>query len=425
MNVVLVTVYYPPGVRSASHLMRELAEELKRRRHTVHVVTAYPCCDLAAGTVAANLSEFSNEDGISVLRVKTLSNRTVSYAVKGLAQLTMPNLFLRKIKQYLHDRIDVVIVYSPPLTLAKVGAALKAQYGTKFILNIQDIFPQNAIDLGVLKNKWLIRLFKTLERKAYASADEIIVHSKGNRDFLLSENDILPDKVRVVHNWIDIQPYTQAERTGRFRLKYGLEDKFVFLFAGVMGPSQGLDLVIQIAERVKANSNLCFLLVGDGTEKSRLQKMANSLGLRNVIFAPFVSKEEYPYLVKDMDVGLLSLTNKNQTPVVPGKILGYMAAGIPVLAFVQRQSDVHELIRVAKCGYSMVYGEPEKAANLVECMYSQRDSLRRLGHNGAKYVAEFFSLAMAVDRIETLFQDSSANRHTSRQSLQVVGAGNV
>jgi colanic acid biosynthesis glycosyl transferase WcaI len=153
--------------------------------------------------------------------------------------------------------------------------------------------------------------------------------------------------------------------------------------------------------------------------------MVNTLGLKNVLFAPFVSKNEYPYLVKDMDVGLLSLTSKNQTPVVPGKILGYMAAGIPVLAFVQQQSDAHELIRVAKCGYSMVYGEPEKAAHLVECMYSQRDSLQRLGHNGAKYVAEFFSLAMAVDRIETLFQDSSANRHPSQQSLQVVGSGNV
>ena len=209
------------------------------------------------------------------------------------------------------------------------------------------------------------------------------------------------------------------------RINVFLDGKFVFLFAGVMGPSQGLDLVIQVAERVKANPDLCFLLVGDGTEKSRLQKMANALGLKNVLFAPFVSKDEYPYLVKDMDVGLLSLTNKNQTPVVPGKILGYMAAGIPVLAFVQRQSDVHELISDAKCGYSIIYGDTEKAAHLVECMYSQRDSLRRLGHNGAKYVAESFSLAMAVDRIETLFQDSSANRHTSQQSLQVVGAGNV
>jgi glycosyltransferase involved in cell wall biosynthesis len=226
----------------------------------------------------------------------------------------------------------------------------------------------------------------------------------------------------VVHNWIDALPYAQTVPTGEWRRRYGLNGKFVLLFAGVMGPSQGLDFVIEVADRVKANADIFFLFAGDGAEKPRLQEMAGRLGLGNVLFGPFVSKQEYPELLKDVDVGLVSLSGKNKTPVVPGKILGYMAAGIPVLAFLQRQSDAHGLISDAECGYSAVYGDFEKATNLIARMYEHRSESKRLGANGAKYVSEVFSLEKAVEKIEALFHKPPV---AAAQSASVVRSNQV
>jgi len=393
--------------------MQELAEELTHRRHRVCVVTAHPGYNLAETADVSRLPEYSQENGVKVLRVKTLPHHLVGLVIRGVAQLTMPYLFLKKIEACIKDKPDVVIVYSPPITLARVGAALKAKFNARILLNVQDIFPQNAIDLGMLKNKWLIRFFENMEKKAYTAADEVLVHSQGNKELLVSQKNVEPHKVHVVHNWVDVSLHADADRTGRFRQGYGVDGELLFLFAGVMGSSQGLDLVIKVAEQVKKNSDIRFLFVGDGTEKTKLEEMVKDLELDNVVFAPFVEKCEYAQLLKDVDVGLVSLTDRNRTPVVPGKILGYMAAGIPVLAFLQKQSDAHELIKDVGCGYSMAYGNPEKAANLVLEMYGQRETLKHLGANGAKYASEVFSIEKATDKIEALFRESPVGGHLS------------
>ena len=247
MNILLVTDSYPPEIRSASHLMQELAERLQLTGNKVHVLTSYPQYNLSDGTDTDCLHEYSDENGIEVLRVKTLPHHKVNFLVRGMAQLSMPYLLLRKVKKHIKDNIDAVLIYSPPITLARIGSFLKARYNAAFVLNVQDMFPQNAVDLGVLKNRWLIRFFESIEKKAYAAANQVIVHSKGNKHFLLTQKGIDEHKVHVVPNWVDVASYAQAEQTGKFRHKYGLKDKFVFLFAGVMGPSQGLDLVIEVA----------------------------------------------------------------------------------------------------------------------------------------------------------------------------------
>ena len=128
-------------------------------------------------------------------------------------------------------------------------------------------------------------------------------------------------KTQVVYHWIDSEPFLRAKRTGRFRKLYGLENKFIFLFGGVLGPSQGIDLFIRIANKIRnSNKDIVFLFAGDGSAKEKLMKMAEELKLENVVFKPFVSLEEYPELVKDCDVGIVCLNARNTTPAVPAKI---------------------------------------------------------------------------------------------------------
>ena len=131
--------------------------------------------------------------------------------------------------------------------------------------------------------------------------------------------------------------------------------------------------------------------------------MVEELKLKNVIFKPFVSSEEYPGLVKDCDVGVICLTAKNTTPTVPAKILGYMAGAVPVVAFLHKESDGFEIIREAKCGYAVESGDINKAVEIVRKIYNEKDKLKEMGDNGFKYALNNFTIDVCLDKLEKLF----------------------
>ena len=385
-------------------MMREVADELNQRGHKVSVVTSQPEDYLSADLMQKVQTEVSFENGVRVIRIKRLHAHKANYIMRGLAEISMQHRFQQKANKYIKEKVDAVIVYTPPLPLAMVGSKIKKKYNARYLLNVQDIFPQNAIDLGIIKNGLIKMFFEWMEKRAYEEADKITAHSENNMKFLIDRKGVPEEKITSLWNWIDLTPYTSIERKGLFRKRYGLENKFIFLFGGIMGPSQHLDFILQVAKELIEIEDICFLLVGDGSEKERLQKIAQSMSLKNVIFQPLVSKEEYPFLVKDADVGLACLSNKNRTPVYPGKILSYMAASIPIVAFLNSQSDGHHIIKEAKCGYSMLSNGYKKAAELIMKVYNEKESLDQYGRNGFNYAKTYFSKEACMDKLEELVQ---------------------
>ena len=239
-----------------------------------------------------------------------------------------------------------------------------------------------------------------MERNAYDCADVVTVHSRSNGAFLAKQEKVSPEKPVTLHNWVEIGDSDTSRGSNGYRRRLGLENKFVFFFGGVLGPSQGLDLLLDAAKEIRDIPEVVILLVGDGTEKDRLEERTQNEGLTNVVFHPFLAKEAYKRLLREIDVGLVSLTSKNKTPVVPGKILGYMGAGIPVLAFLNRESDGHGIVQEARCGYSEVSDSVKKAAHLMRKMVLDQDSLRGLGQNGYRYALQNFSKKVCVDKLE-------------------------
>jgi len=388
--------------------MVELAEGMKKRGHKVTVLTAYPKHYLTEESKGKSFEVFSNENGINVIRVKILPHHKVNFIIRGISQLTMPCLFFRQLKKYAKENFDAAIVYSPPLPLALVGKAIKRRYGAKIILNIQDIFPQNAIDLGVLdKNNWkhklAIWLFEAIEKRVYETADKITFHSEGGMRFLVEKKGVPAGKIATLYNWVDLEPYKNLTKNISFRKKWGLENKFIFLFAGIMGPAQGMEFLVETAQRISDIKDAVFLLVGDGMEKEKVGKLIKDYSLQNVIIKPFISKEEYPYLVKESNVGLVCLSPKNKTPFTPGKFLGYMAAGKPVLAFLNKESDAFGLVERAKCGYALESGNINGAEEITRKIYSEKDLLKKMGDNGFKYVSENMTPEVCFKKLEELF----------------------
>jgi len=404
MKILIVADVYPPEVSSAANLMQELAQGLKKRSHKITVVTSYPRHYLTEALKGKKFQIFSDEGGIDVIRIKVLPHHKVNFIIRGISQLILPFLFFAKIKKFI-KQIDAVIVYSPPLPLALVGGMIKKKYGAKFILNIQDIFPQNAIDLGILKgwkHKPAVWLFEWLEKKIYKEADKITFHSEGGRKFLIDKKEVPENKIITLPNWIDLAPYQNLTSDISFRKQYGLEGKFIFLFAGIMGPAQGLDFLMEVAKKVSDLKDVVFLLVGDGMEKEKIEKLIGNYGLKNVIIKPFVSKDEYPYLVKDADVGLVCLSPNNKTPFVPGKFLGYLAAAKPALAFLNKESDGFALTNEAGCGYAVPSDNLEEAVRIIKKMHAERNKLSQFGQNGFVYAKNNLSLKVCLDKIEKL-----------------------
>lgn len=368
------------------------------------VITSDPRYNLSEDASRKTYRNHSFENGVEVIRVRTLPHHKVHFLVRGVAQITMPYFFYPALKRFAKKHFDVVIVYTPPLPLSAVGRLIKKRHGARFILNVQDIFPQNAIDLGALRNPLLVKFFERMESRAYQQADIVTVHSEGNKAFLMNTRHVPDNKLRTLHNWIDIDALQHIEANGRFRKHFGLEDKFILLFAGVLGPSQYLEFIVDIAANLQSLPDLVFLFLGDGTEKTRLMALVRQRKINNVVFQPFVSKEEYSELVREVDVGVVCLSPKNKTPVVPGKILGYMAARIPVLAFLNQESDGHAIIKTARCGYSAVSDNVKTGTEMVLKLYHERETISLLGENGYRYAAEHFSKKRCIDRLENFFK---------------------
>lgn len=403
-NILIVADVYPPEISSAAHLMQELAEGLKKRGHNILVITSYPKHYLSEEFKGKVFEEFCEENNVKIIRVKTLPLHKVNFIIRGISQFLLPFLFFKKVKKYVNN-LDAVIVYSPPLPLALIGGMIKRKYGAKFILNIQDIFPQNAIDLGILKGwkyKSVVWLFEWIEKKVYKMADKITFHSEGGMKFLMEKKKVNPEKIATIYNWVDVAPYQNLTKNFSFRKQWGLENKFIILFAGIMGPAQGMEFVAEVAKGVSNIKDIVFLLVGDGMEKGKIEKLIKEYDLENIIIKPFVSKEEYPYLVKDADVGLVCLNSNNKTPFVPGKFLGYMAAGKPILAFLNKESDGFILIEKSKCGYAVTSADVGLAVELVKQVYSQKNKLKEIGENGFQYVNENLALNVILKKIEEL-----------------------
>lgn len=404
MRIFIITDSYPPEVRSSSHLMKEMADGLKEKGHEVYVVTSFPRHHIVGENKISG--GVSIEDGITVIRPKVLSHHNVNFILKGLSQVSLPYLFFSAVKRHIHGKIDIVFVHSPPLPLAIAANLVKKHYGAKFFLNVQDFFPQNAIDLGILKNKFLINFFQKMERDAYKNCDSIVTPSEGHKKFLIEKRGVQAEKIHVVPHWIDIKEFESAKKTGRFRKLYGLENKFIFFFGGVFGPSQGLGIFIRIAAKLKKYKDIIFLFVGDGSEKEKLVNLAKSLELKNVIFKPFVSKEDYPELVKDADVGILSLTSANTTPAVPAKLMGYMAAGIPVLAFLHKESEGIKIVKEANCGLATVSDNEEEMLRFTEKIYLGKDKLKNYGESAFKYAVSHFTKEVCLDNMERIFKSA-------------------
>lgn len=402
MKILLLSAYFPPDTGSASHLFYELGSELVKRGHEVKVVTSFPSYHPTGDLSKYRGKIFMKEDkeGIEVLRIKVPQfPRHIPFA-RALWQFSLAFLFIfpsLRIKE-----IDVILVYSPPLTLGITAWILSRLKNAKFILNVQDLFPQSVIDLGILKNKLLIKFFEAMEKFVYKKADFITVHSEGNKEHVVKKGKE-PDRVFVIPNWVDIEFLKPNDKNNEFSKKYNLDGKFIVSFAGVLGYSQDIDIILEAAKKLEEYEDIIFIIVGDGVEKPRLVKKAEDMKLKNVRFLPMQPRHIYPQVIQSSDISLATLHSFVKTPVVPSKILSIMAIGKPVIAAMDLNGDAPKLIEEAKCGFAIPPEDSDLLAEKILELYKNKKLRETLGRNGRRYAEKNLALGVCVNKYEGLF----------------------
>jgi putative colanic acid biosynthesis glycosyltransferase WcaI len=422
MNLLMLTTVFPPEVRSAALLMSELAESLVHRGHRVTVITARP-----DGNVGRRKGSFlpvfvEERSGLRIIRVPTLAvHRSHAPAfVRGLGQILNSLMYL--LAALLVKDVDVTLAYSPPLALGMVGAVLHRLRGTPHVLNVQDLVPQYAIDLGILKNRTLIHLLKWIERTVYRNVQMISVHSRGNAEYMAREG-VPSQKVSVVPNWVDTRLIRPAPRDTAYRRNAQLEGKFVVLFAGMLGFAQDLDTVVEAGTFLRNHPDIVLLIVGEGVEKERLRAKARNLGLENVRFMPVVSNQEYPEVVASADLCLATLQKSLLCPVVPSKLLGYMAAGRPIVASFPEGGDAPRVVREAGCGVCVPPGHPARLAQAIVEASANPAKCRAWGERGRRYVQANHDRDRVAALYESIFQSLAGGRTTDAIETTKAAAG--
>ena len=416
MRLLLLSAYFPPDVGSAAHLFYELGQAFAAHGHSVSVVTGFPGYHAQGDLSHYNGRRWLREtmDGMDVHRIRVPQVARNTPMGRGLWQFSCAaSLALVGLRI---PHADIALVYSPPLPLGLSVLAWRLLRGIPFVFNVQDLFPQSAIDLGVLRQRPLIRFFEALERFIYQHADAITVHSSGNRDHVLARGG-QPERTFVIYNSVDSRHVRPGPVENALRQELGLNGHFVASFAGVMGYSQDLDVILEAALLLRDHADIRFLLVGDGVEKERLMRKSQAMGLPNIVWLPMQSREHYPSVLQASDVGLTTLHAKVKTPVVPSKILSVMAAGRPVVAVLDLRGDAPRLIAEAEAGYCLPPEQPQALADALLKLYNDPVLCQRFGESGRRYAEAHLSPTAIAERYERLFAELTTRWKASQCRL--------
>ena len=406
-HILFITPYYPPENGAAAACVSETATRLVKRGHQVTVLTTVP--NYPAGIVPpeyrGRLLQREVRDGVDVVRVWSYVSPNTSFLRRIVPQLSFA-LLAPLLGGIAVGHPDIIIVQSPPLFDAIAARLLAWWKRCPFIFMVSDLWPESAVQLGVLRNRVLIRLSEWLEWSTYQRASLVWVVTEWIRDFLI-QRGLPPDRIFFLTNGVDttkFRPLPQAQA----RAELGWDDKFTVLYVGTLGVTHGLITVLDAAEQIQPHDDIRFILVGHGADRAYLVAEAQKRGLKNITFLDPVPHGLVPTLLAAGDI---CLAHVRRVPIgegiLPIKLYEAMACARPIVLAVDGEA---RRLAEQEAG-AAIYVEPENAAALASAVLYIRerpDLATVLGQKGRAYVEARFDYdhltAILAERIATLLE---------------------
>ena len=334
------------------------------------------------------------QNGIHVLGVKTLNIQKTNIIEKGLATILLESQFKRAIKKYLNGvGFDVILYSTPPITFTNVVRYLKRKNNAKTYLLLKDIFPQNAVDLGMLSKQGLLyKYFRKKEKGLYEVSDYIGCMSPANVDFLLKHNTYLhKDNVEVCPNSIEVVNNEKIDKES-IKRKYGLPlDRPVFIYGGNLGKPQAIDFLIECMEANKDRNDCFFLVVGNGTEYCKINNWCEEVKPKSMKLLQRLPKEDYDLLVQSCDIGMIFLDHRFTIPNYPSRLLSYLEYKMPILAATDRNTDIGRIAEDNGYGFWCESNDVNAFTELVDKFVSQVD-VKQMGEKGYDFLMNNYTV---------------------------------
>ncbi|WP_313095238.1 glycosyltransferase family 4 protein [Empedobacter sp.] len=393
MNIIFLTLVEINSVEERG-TYSDLLRKFRNEGHNITIVTPV---ERRKG-ISTN---FKKKEDVSILQVKTFNIQKTNIIEKGIGTLAIEYQFLSAIKNYLSDtKFDLILYSTPPITFGKVIEFIKKRDHAYSYLLLKDIFPQNAIDMKMLKEGGFIhKQFVKKEKKLYQISDTIGCMSPANVAFVLKHNpEINSQKVEVNPNTIEPVSFNYSEgEKSSIRTKYNVPiDKKVLVYGGNLGKPQGLDFLLETIKETK-NENAFFLIVGDGTEFSRIKSWFDHNQPTNAALLQRLPKEDYDKLLAACDIGLIFLDKDFLIPNFPSRLLSYLEMNIPVLAATDPNTDIGDIIEANNCGFKVLAGDQKEMQAKLNKLLTI--NLSNLAENGNKLLYDNYTVDKSYDLI--------------------------
>ncbi|MEH2124624.1 glycosyltransferase family 4 protein [Nostoc sp.] len=413
MHILIYSYNYHPEPIGIAPLMTELAEGLVKRGHKVRVITGmpnYPQREIYDGYQNKwYLTEQKN--GVTIARSYVRIKSKPNLVDRLLLELSF--VFTSLPQAFKGGRPDVIILTVPPLLGTLPATTLGWLYNCPVVLNVQDILPEAAVRIGLLKNKWMIRTLAALEKFAYRTAHTISVIADGFRENLVNKG-VPVNKIVCIPNWVNVNFIRPLpKQSNSWISNHQLNGKFVVLYSGNIALTQGLETVIEAAVCLRHIKDIVFVIVGESRALQRLQEYCLSNGADNVLLLPLQPREKLPEMLAASDVGLIVQKHNVISFNMPSKIPLLLASGRPIVGSVPATGTAAKAIELSGGGIVVEPESPQAMAAAVHDLYANPALVRKLGNTGRQFAEENYSLEQALDRYEWLFSHIVTNRKST------------
>lgn len=399
MNILFLTMSKMLTIEQRG-IYTDLMRKFRSEGHTLYIVSPTERRD-------GRKTMLIEQDGVHILSVRTLNVQKTNVIEKGIGQLSIEYLYKKALKKYCKGvKFDLILYSTPPITFPNViKYAKKCNPDAKTYLLLKDIFPQNAVDMGMLSKhgikRILYRYFRSKEKKLYALSDWIGCMSPANVDYVLKHNpEVSRLKVELAPNAFEVLPYEELSEVERKAIlsKYNLPtDIPIFIYGGNLGVPQGIPFLIKCLDANKERRDCHFLVVGNGTYYNRVQKWCLDTKPASVSVMKGLPKEDYDILVKACNIGLIFLDYRFTIPNYPSRLLPYLENKMPIIACTDPNCDTGTIAEENGYGFWCPSNSVEAFTKAVDKMLAS--DIRQMGENGYKFFLENYTVQNTYDTI--------------------------
>ncbi|MCD8181747.1 MAG: glycosyltransferase family 4 protein [Bacteroides sp.] len=401
MNILFLTLSRISDI-SERGIYTDLMREFIRNGHSVYIVVpAERRFHQPAGVM--------ENSGAKILKVKTLDIQKANLIEKGIGTLLLEYQYQQAIERFWKDvRFDLILYSTPPITFNKVIASLKTRYGAKTYLLLKDIFPQNAVDLGMFSKKSLFyKLFRRKEEKLYELSDYIGCVSPANVEYVLKHNPSLnPDKVEICPNSMELRNDDEflIDREALLDKLNIPINKCLFVYGGGLGRPQGIDFLIDVIAANEKREDTYFVIVGNGTEYGRMEQWFEMNSPHNACLLDSLPKIEYDNLVRVCDIGLIFLDRRFTIPNYPSRLLSYLENRMPVLMATDVSTDIGRIAETNGYGMWTESGNLDSFMEMVDRLATDKSLMRAMGESGYSYLCTNYTVQSGYQIIMRHFE---------------------